>query len=273
MTTQETVNALIAKLEAGLRDVWSEQHFTAYLSTIANFRAYSVSNTLLIYLQRPTATYVAGYQDWRVKYHRQVKKNEKGIRILCPCTYQVTEIDENGNEVKRNILKFKSGYVFDIEQTVGDEIPSICKPLARNIELYPTLLAIVMSLTTAEVRICPSHVRGYYRPADNVIVIDESLSQADQIKTLLHEVAHSILHSETGIAHNADTATREIQAEAVAYVVCQYLGIECTQYSCEYLASWSNGKSNECLRSHINLIKKTSADLIDRIDPLLRAYQ
>lgn len=260
------VDEITAELEQGVQDVLQSDKYRGFLEMMSRFYNYSACNCILIMRQFPEATLVAGYNAWRDKFRRQVKKGEKAIRILAPCPHKKMTVDENGNEKEVRWTTFRATNVFDISQTEGEELPTICNRLTDSVEGYDGIIEKLNGISAVPIRFDRINVAGYYSPADKEIVLCEGMSEAQTVKTLVHEIAHSILHDkDTGTEKNADRNTRELQAESVAYTVCQYMGLDTSEYSFEYLASWSASDDTKELAKSLEVIRKTAKGIIDQI--------
>ena len=279
----ERVRKWTDKLEAGITDLFQSDQYTAYLRAISKLHQYSYGNILLIKLQCPHFSMVAGYGDWRRKYGRHVKAGETGITILAPCPYwtreEVEETGTDGQTVREEKCVRKIGFttatVFDISQTEGREVPSLgVEALTGNVEGYEKLLSTLKTLSPVPVAegALPPGVHGAYHHLEARITLSPGMSQAQTVKTLIHEIAHAKLHAlpvEGGIivgAHEKGRPTREVEAESVAYTVCQYLGLDTGDYSFGYIAGWSSGKEQRELRDALDCICRTAAELIGGID-------
>ena len=279
----ERVRKWTDKLEAGITDLFQSDQYTAYLRAISKLHQYSYGNILLIKLQCPHFSMVAGYGDWRRKYGRHVKAGETGITILAPCPYwtreEVEETGTDGQTVREEKCVRKIGFttatVFDISQTEGREVPSLgVEALTGNVEGYEKLLSTLKTLSPVPVAegALPPGVHGAYHHLEARITLSPGMSQAQTVKTLIHEIAHAKLHAlpvEGGIivgAHEKGRSTREVEAESVAYTVCQYLGLDTGDYSFGYIAGWSSGKEQRELRASLDCIRSTAAELIGGIE-------
>lgn len=276
------------KLEAGIKDVFSSDRYRDYLSTMNKFHGYSYNNLLLIMLQKPDASLIAGYKTWQT-LERQVKRGEKGIMILAPCpkksivytdkvdpqTMEAVK-DEDGNAVKEQkeirYATFRPVAVFDVSQTEGKELPSLSQELKGQVPDYPVLLDAIKEAAPAPVRFdsWEESRKGYYDLMKKEIVIKSDMSELQTIKTAIHETAHSILHSDPTM--KKDAPTMEVEAESVAFVVCQHFGLDTSDYSFGYLAGWSSGKELPELRSSLSTIQKTSSELIEQMDKAISRY-
>ncbi|MCX7884644.1 MAG: ArdC-like ssDNA-binding domain-containing protein [Caloramator sp.] len=277
-------NELLSKIEDGIKSVMNSEKFKAFLKMQSLFHKYSFSNTMLIFLQRPDATMVAGFSTWN-KLGRSIIKGEKGISILAPHPYKYDKvinkidaktgqviIDPNTNEPVKEVvqgegLTFKKVTVFDVKQTQGRELPSICNELKGNSLNAERLINAIKKISKAKILEMQINTgaKGYYNPNDNIIVINKGMSKDQTVKTLIHEYAHSILHSkENEGRHNK--AEKEVQAESVAYIVANHFSIDTGEYSFEYIANYSKGKNLDELKNSFSLIQKTSSKIIEDIE-------
>ena len=264
------IKDITEQLEQGVKDVFESERYKAYLDFMGKFYNYSVNNSILIWMQKPEASLVAGYQTWQKKFKRQVRKGEKGITILAPCPHKFKKEveDENGNLVEKEIqyTSFRATTVFDISQTDGDEVPTLCNDLTGEVENYEELLNALKALAPVPVDFeeIKTGAKGYYSHTEHRIVINEGMSEQQTIKTLIHEIAHSFLHEkENGEEKDADRNTKEVQAESVAYTVCKMLGIDTSEYSFEYVAGWSKGKEVKELNASMEVIRRTAKNIIE----------
>lgn len=261
------IKAITEQLEKGVREVFTSENFINYLTTLSKFHNYSANNCLLIWMQCPEASRVAGFKTWE-KLGRHVIKGQKAIKILAPlpCKFTTTEVDNDGNETEKevNFLRFRSVPVFDISQTEGQALADICSELDGNVESLNTIIEKISSIIPVEFKVIDSGAKGYYSHVDNNIVINEGMSDLQTVKTLLHEFAHSILHNkENGSDKDADRNTKEVEAESVAYIVSSFLGLDTSSYSFEYVASWSSSKEVKELEQSISIIQQTAKEIID----------
>ena len=250
---KDKMNECMKMLEKGVRDVMEGDAYKQYLTFSSRFHQYSYNNCMLIWTQCPKATYVAGFNKWK-QLGRNVKKNEKGIRILIPM-FRKNEDDE------QEVSGYRIGYVFDISQTEGEELAELTSELKGKVEGYADLYDRISSFTDASVHM-ESDIgerHGYYDVSTHEIVVKTGMSEMQTIKTLIHEVMHSILHGKDAL--KVDAHTREIQAESAAYVVCQHLGIDSGEYSFGYIASWAADKSD----AELNQIMSGIQDISNRM--------
>ena len=267
-------------LKTGVEKIKNSEEFKKYLTVMSKFHNYSLNNTLLIYLQNPNATAVAGFNKWKKDFHRTVKKGEKSIRILAPIlkNKELLESDENDNQESKNENKIIVGYrpvpVFDISQTVGEELPQAPKPidLEGSYPLYEQNKNILKKLTGYEVVEAPREdgADGSCNYETKIISIQKNLSEFQKMKTLLHECGHALLHGSLINNDNLDSFEvevmnnrhiREVEAESVSFVVGQFLGFDSSEYSFNYIVNWS-GK-NEYLENSLKRIRNTANQIID----------
>ena len=347
----QQVREITDKLEQGIKELFESERFKEYLRTMSKFYHYSFSNTLLIAMQKPEATYVAGYTSWQRNFDRQVMKGEKGIKILAPAPYKAKEerekidpstqkpvLDADGKPVTETVEvmrpAFKVVSVFDISQTDGKELPDIIvDELSGSVENYAAFFEALKQESPAPIAFedIPGGAKGYFSPVENRIAIQEGMSEIQTIKTAIHEIAHAKLHSidrpepeptwkivmisdggtkrdflsgfaseteaneaaeregwrfvdenrfEWRLEVEEDTSavqemrkdrhTKEVEADSVAYAVCQRYGIETSDYSFGYIAGWSSDKETKELKGSLETIRKTAAEMIDSIDAKLK---
>ncbi|MCT4584089.1 MAG: PBECR4 domain-containing protein [Peptostreptococcaceae bacterium] len=285
---EDKTKEILEKLENGIKETMDSEKYKAFLKVQSQFHNYSFNNAMLIYLQRPDATRVAGYQAWKKNFKRQVMKGEKGIGILAPSPYKYDKwIDKLDPKTKAPIkdpatgevkkekitlegIKFKKVSVFDVKQTEGKELPSLCNELQGNSSNAENIIKAIKQVSEVPVieKNIDNGAKGYYSRLENVIAVQEGMSLDQTAKTLIHEYAHSQLHN-TESAKLLDRATKEVEAESVAYVVSDRFGVDTSQYSFEYLASWSSGKDLKELKDSFSLIQKTANKMIEKIENVL----
>ena len=347
----QQVREITDKLEQGIKELFESERFKEYFRTMSKFYHYSFSNTLLIAMQKPEATYVAGYTSWQRNFDRQVMKGEKGIKILAPAPYKAKEerekidpstqkpiLDADGKPVTETVEvmrpAFKVVSVFDISQTDGKELPDIIvDELSGSVENYAAFFEALKQESPVPIAFedIPGGAKGYFSPVENRIAIQDGMSEIQTIKTAIHEIAHAKLHSidrpepeptwkivmisdggtkrdflsgfaseteaneaaeregwrfvdenrfEWRLEVEEDTSavqemrkdrhTKEVEAESVAYTVCQRYGIETSDYSFGYIAGWSSDKETKELKGSLETIRKTAAEMIDSIDAKLK---
>lgn len=297
-SNKDRLKEITDNIEAGIKDLFESEKFQKYLTTMSRFHNYSVNNTILIHMQRPDATLVAGYNKWQDKFQRHVKKGEKGIQIIAPMTYKkkVEDVkidpdtlspvkDRHGNivmeEKEVRLPWFKPVKVFDISQTDGKPLPQIVSDLTGNVQQYEAFMEALRqsSPVPLEIKSIESNVDGFFSPKDQSITIREGMSEVQTVCAAVHEIAHSKLHNYEKLKEEAavngdlldpivkkDRHTEEVEAESIAYVVCKYYGIETSENSFGYIATWSESKELKELKASLETINKTSSKLIDDID-------
>ena len=285
---QEIIRELTDGLEESIKGFMEGEKYKNFLTKMSQFHNYSLNNQLLIAIQRPGATLCASYTGWK-KQERQVKKGEKGIKIICPAPYKKQALqDKKDPQTGKPVLMadgsprqeiveviipaFKVGYTFDVSQTEGKPLPEITQNLEGN------LTDSQKDLRQALLEICPVPVsfqpvqgaaNGFYRRDTKEIVVDDSLSETHSLKTLIHEMSHALLHSTDIPDAPKDSPTREVQAESVACVVCSYFGIDTSDYSFGYISGWSSGKDTKELKASLEVIRNTSNVIITKAEETL----
>ncbi len=269
MTKTITINKtkeLLNQVDLAIDELKQSEKFQNYLRLIANFNGFSFKNTLLINRQYPNATMVKGFNQWK-KEGVSVKKDSKAIRIFAPAfrKYKETNVETNETLEIEELAYFVNVPVFDISQTNSEKNPTTCKELTQNVENVETILYAIESATSATVHYHEDNTfeNGSYNRVTNVIRVKKYLSNAQKIKTLIHEVAHSLLHDD---ACDLDNQTREFEAESVAYVVCSYLNIDSSDYSIGYLLGYTFDKNKkELIEKTLKRIHNTSNAIIKKI--------
>ena len=292
----ERMKEITDRLETGIQELFESERYKAYLTSMSKFHSYSFNNTLLIAMQG--GQLVAGYNKWRDDFHRNVKRGEKGIKILAPAPYKVKKevpkldeqgqpvMDKDGNPVTEKkeiqVPAFKIVSVFDVSQTEGEPLPSIgVDELAGSVEQYEDFFKALEQTSPVPMAFedIPGGSHGYYHLTEKRIAIQENMSELQTLKTAIHEIAHAKLHAidpETPVTEQADrpdSRTREVQAESVAYAVCQHYGLDTSDYSFGYVAGWSSGKDLKELRASLETIRATAHELITTIDGHLAELQ
>ena len=295
-TEKQRVQELTDKLKQGLQDLFNSDSYRNYLSTMSKFHNYSFNNTLLIAMQKPDATLVAGYKALQKNFERHVNKGEKAIRILAPAPYKIKEerdkidpvtqellLDKDGNpqkeEVEITIPVFRAVSVFDVAQTDGKPIPELAaKELLSDVEGYQDMIRAVEAISPVPIELeeIAGDSKGYYDSEAKRIAVQENMSESQTLKTMIHEVAHSKLHSkevEQDEQMRKDRNTKEVEAESVAYTVCQHFGIDTSDYSFGHIAGWSSGRDTKELRASMDTIRKTASELITGIEGQLHLLE
>ena len=288
----EKMKEITDRLEQGIQDLFESDRFKEYLQVMSKFHNYSFNNTLLIAMQKPDATLIAGYNSWRNLFGRQVSRGAKGIKVIAPSPYKVKKevdkidpktqkpvTDKNGKPVKEEtevtVPAFKVVSVFDVSQTEGKELPTIgVDELTGDVAQYADFFKATEQASPAPVGFekIESGAKGYYSQTEKRIAINEGMSELQNLKTLIHEIAHAKLHDidlnapAKEQADRPDRRTREVQAESIAYAVCQHYGLDTSDYSFSYVATWSSGRELSELKASLETIRSTASELIKDID-------
>lgn len=293
---ESKLDTIMKALEEGVEKVFTSEQYQMYLQTMAKFHNYSFNNTLLIAMQRPDATLLAGYQTWQKKFHRHVKRGEKGIKIIAPVPVkekrQVEKIDKETQEivigidgqpetetVERILPRFRVTTVFDVSQTEGEPLPTLeVNELVGDVFIYEDFMKGLEEISPVPFQFqeIDSGAKGYYSNAEKLVAIQTGMSQAQTMKTAVHETAHAILHDRDVMEENGitkDRMTKEVESESVAYVVCNHFGLDTSDYSFNYVAGWSSDKEMPELRSSMDTIRLTSSQLIADITEKLLELQ
>ena len=292
----ERMKEITDRLETGIQELFESERYKAYLTTMSKFHSYSFNNTLLIAMQG--GQLVAGYNKWRDDFHRNVKKGEKAIKILAPAPFkakkEVQKLDAQGRPVmgkdgkpvtevqEIQVPAFKIVSVFDVSQTEGEPLPSIgVEELTGSVERYGEFFKALEQTSPVPIGFedIPGGSHGYYHLTEKRIAIQEGMSELQTLKTAIHEIAHAKLHAIDPEApameqtDRPDSRTREVQAESVAYAVCQHYGLDTSDYSFGYVAGWSSGKELKELKASLETIRATAHELITTIDGHLAQLQ
>ena len=296
-TNKDRMREIVDSIENGIKELFESDKYRKYLATMSRFHRYSVNNTMLIYMQRPDATHVAGFNKWRDQFGRNVLKGEKGIRIIAPTPYKkkVEEIktdpetnapvlDADGKaiieEKEIRIPMFKVVSVFDVSQTAGKPLPQLAADLSGNVQQYEVFMEALRRASPVPMEIKPvaRDTDGFFSIKAQSITIRAGMSEVQTVCAAVHEIAHAKLHDYehmTELADDGETIlvpgeksrnTEEVEAESISYAVCQYYGIETGENSFGYIATWSKGKELKELRASLETINKTASELITDID-------
>ncbi len=286
---EKQLKEISERLEQGVKEIFTSERYTEYLNTMSKFHNYSFNNTLLITMQKPEATLVAGYQAWQKKFNRHVKRGEKGIQIIAPAPIrekqEIEKIDpvtkepvigEDGQPeteiVEMVIPRFRVTTVFDVSQTEGEPIADLDVPeLTGSVQFYDTFMQALQNISPVPIRMMnvEGEAKGYYHQTEKYIAIQEDMSNVQTMKTGVHEVSHALLHDREVMDAEGvlkDRTTKEVEAESIAYIVCNHFGLDTSEYSFTYIASWCESKDMKALRASMDTIRKTSAEIIGNIE-------
>ena len=295
----EKLKEITDRLEQGITELFDSERYREYLRVMSKFHNYSFNNTLLIAMQKPDASLVAGFSAWKNNFGRNVIKGQKGIKIIAPSPYKVKQemkkidphtqqpiIGKDGKPVTEEkeitIPAYKVVSVFDVSQTEGRELPDIAvNELTGDVERYRDFFAALEKTSPVPIGFeqIPGSSHGYYHLEDKRIAIQEGMSELQTLKTAIHEIAHAKLHDidlnapENEQQPRVDRRTREVEAESVAYTVCQHYGLDTSDYSFGYVAGWSSGRELSELKSSLETIRSAAAEIINSIDENLAELQ
>ena len=296
-SSKERMREIVDSIETGIKELFESDKYRKYLATMSRFHRYSLNNVMLIHLQRPDATLVAGFNKWRDQFGRNVMKGEKAIKIIAPTPFKkkieeakidpdtlMPLLDKDGNTVMEEkeirIPMFKVVSVFDVSQTQGKPLPQLASNLSGNVQQYEIFMEALRrsSPVPMEIRPIERDTDGYFSLTNQSITIRAGMSEVQTVCAAVHEIAHSKLHNydqNTVLADDGETVlapeekdrnTEEVEAESISYAVCQYYGIETAENSFGYIATWSQGKELKELRASLETINRTASELITDID-------
>ena len=276
------------KLENGIKGIFESEQYKTYLNTLSKFHNYSFNNCMLIAMQKPDATYVGSFNFWKKEMERHVLRGEKGIKIIAPVPYktkkEVDKLDAHGKpvykdgkrekeEVEATALAYKVVSVFDVSQTDGKPMPQIgVGELTGSVDRYKDFFAALEKASPVPIGFEPiaSGAKGYYHITENRIAVNAGMSDLQNLKTAIHEIVHARIHSIDGNApadeHRPDRRTREVEAESIAYTVCQHYGLDTSDYSFAYIAKWSGDKDSDALKASLAIIRNEANAIITEID-------
>ena len=286
---EKQLKEISERLEQGVKEIFTSERYTEYLNTMSKFHNYSFNNTLLITMQKPEATLVAGYQAWQKKFNRHVKRGEKGIQIIAPAPIrekqEIEKIDPVTKEpvigddgqpeteiVEMVIPRFRITTVFDVSQTEGEPIAELEVPeLTGSVQFYDTFMQALQNISPVPIRMMnvEGEAKGYYHQTEKYIAIKEDMSNVQTMKTGVHEVSHALLHDREVMDAEGvlkDQTTKEVEAESIAYIVCNHFGLDTSEYSFTYIASWCESRDMKALKASMDTIRKTSAEIIGNIE-------
>ena len=296
-TNRERLQQITAGIEQGIQELFESEKYMRYLSVMSRFHRYSVNNTMLIYMQKPDATLVAGYNKWKNQFERHVKRGEHGITIIAPTPFKkkieeqkldpdtkAPMLDAEGKVIMQEreveIPMFRPVKVFDVSQTDGKPLPELASSLSGNVQNYEVFMEALRRSAPVPLTIEPmaANMDGFFSPDQQRIAIREGMSEVQTVSAAVHEIAHSKLHNYAKAQEEAaragdkeppkkkDRNTEEVEAESISYAVCQYYGIQTGENSFGYIASWSQGKELPELRASLETINKAAGELISDID-------
>ena len=296
-TNRERLQQITAGIEQGIKELFESEKYMRYLSVMSRFHRYSVNNTMLIYMQKPDATLVAGYNKWKNQFERHVKRGEHGITIIAPTPYKkkieeqkldpdtkAPMLDQDGKVIMEEreveIPMFRPVKVFDVSQTDGKPLPELASSLSGNVQNYEAFMEALRRSAPVPLSVEPmaANMDGYFSPDRQRIAIREGMSEVQTVSAAVHEIAHSKLHNYAKAQEEAaragdkeppkkkDRNTEEVEAESISYAVCQYYGIQTGENSFGYIANWSQGKELPELRASLETINKAAGELIADID-------
>ncbi|WP_448781415.1 DUF3849 domain-containing protein [Blautia sp.] len=286
---EKQLKEISERLEQGVKEIFTSERYTEYLNTMSKFHNYSFNNTLLITMQKPEATLVAGYHAWQKKFNRHVKRGEKGIQIIAPAPIrekqEIEKIDPVTKEpvigddgqpeteiVEMVIPRFRVTTVFDVSQTEGEPIAELEVPeLTGSVQFYDTFMQALQNISPVPIRMMnvEGDAKGYYHQTEKYIAIKEDMSNVQTMKTGVHEVSHALLHDREVMDAEGvlkDQTTKEVEAESIAYIVCNHFGLDTSEYSFTYIASWCESRDMKALKASMDTIRKTSAEIIENIE-------
>lgn len=283
---EDQMKEITERLEQGIQELFTSEKYTEYLKAMSQFHNYSFNNTLLIAMQKPGASLIAGLGVWNKKFNRRVKRGEKGIKIIAPAPIrhkeEIEKFDPKTNEpvlrpdgqpeteeIEHIIPRFRVATVFDISQTYGDPVPELDAPeLMGSVENFHVFMEAIRDISPVPMRYTEieGESKGYYSNTEKEIVIQDGMSEKQTMKTAVHEVTHAMCHDREimeELGEKKDRMTKEVEAESVAFTVCSYFGLDTSDYSFPYIAGWCSGMDMNKLRSSMDFIRKTAGSFID----------
>jgi antirestriction protein ArdC len=286
LNQNEKVKELSKRLSEGVQQTFQSGRFKQYLKAVSAFHQYSARNAVLIFLQKPSATYVAGFETWK-KLGRYVRRGEKGLSIFAPV--KVSEkidkpvmddngkpvLDEDGNPKTEAVsevrIRFHPAAVFDVSQTEGKPLPTLCDELQGAVPDFQKIFTAVQNISPYKIAFerMPDDEKGYCSHEAKKIAIRSGMSDAQIVKTLLHEYAHAVLHNGT----EKSREQKEIEAESAAFIVSDFLGIDTSGYSFDYVSSWSYGMDPKQLSDILQNIQDSANSIISRIQEEMKTLE
>ncbi|CAB1248321.1 conserved protein of unknown function [Ruminococcaceae bacterium BL-4] len=299
---KERLKEITDSIEQGIQNLFQSDRYAQYLRTMSRFHRYSVNNTMLIFMQKPDATLVAGFNKWRDQFSRNVMRGEKGIKIIAPTPFKkkieeeklypdtkAPVLDADGKvimeEKEIKIPMYKVVSVFDVSQTEGKPLPTLANDLTGNVKQYEIFMEALRRSSPVPLAFeaMEPNTDGYFSEKGQRIAIRSGMSEVQIVSAAVHEITHATLHNyeqdRLAAAKGDETAeppkpkdrhTEEVEAESVSYAVCQYYGIQTGENSFGYIATWSRGKELPELRASLETINKTASGLISDIDQNFR---
>lgn len=288
-SSRDRLKEITASIEDGIKELFQSEGYAQYLQTMSRFHHYSVNNQVLIHMQKPDATLVAGFNKWKNQFGRNVIKGEHGIKIIAPTPFkkkieqekldpdmQLPMLDADGKIITEEktiqIPMYKPVTVFDVSQTEGKPLPQLAHDLSGNVENYDVFMEALRrsSPVPISVEVMGGGMDGYFDLEHQDIAIRKGMSEVQTVSAVIHEMAHALLHNRTKDAEEKtpelSRSTEEVQAESISYAVCAYYGIATGDNSFGYIASWSKDKTLPELRESLEVISKTADGLINDID-------
>lgn len=288
-SSRDRLKDITASIEDGIKELFQSESYAQYLQTMSRFHHYSVNNQVLIHMQKPDATLVAGFNKWKNQFGRNVIKGEHGIKIIAPTPFkkkieqekldpdtQLPMLDADGKIITEEktiqIPMYKPVTVFDVSQTEGKHLPQLAHDLSGNVANYDVFMEALRrsSPVPISVEVMGGGMDGYFDLEHQDIAIRKGMSEVQTVSAVIHEMAHALLHNRTKDTEEKtpeiSRSTEEVQAESISYAVCAYYGIATGDNSFGYIASWSKDKTLPELRESLEVISKTADGLISDID-------
>ena len=288
-SNRDRLKEITASIEDGIKELFQSETYAQYLQTMSRFHHYSVNNQVLIHMQKPDATLVAGFNKWKNQFGRNVIKGEHGIKIIAPTPFkkkieqekldpdtQLPMLDEDGKIITEEktiqIPMYKPVTVFDVSQTEGRPLPQLAHDLSGNVANYDVFMEALRrsSPVPISIEVMRGGMDGYFDLEHQDIAIRKGMSEVQTVSAVIHEMAHALLHNRTIDTEEKtpeiSRSAEEVQAESISYAVCAYYGIATGENSFGYIASWSKDKTLPELRESLEVISKTADGLINDID-------
>lgn len=287
-SSRDRLKEITASIEDGIKELFQSESYAQYLQTMSRFHHYSVNNQVLIHMQKPDATLVAGFNKWKNQFGRNVIKGEHGIKIIAPTPFkkkieqekldpdtQLPMLDADGKIITEEktiqIPMYKPVTVFDVSQTEGKPLPQLAHDLSGNVANYDVFMEALRrsSPVPISIEVMGGGMDGYFDLEHQDIAIRKGMSEVQTVSAVIHEMAHALLHNRAKDTEEKtpelSRSTEEVQAESISYAVCAYYGIATGDNSFGYIASWSKDKTLPELRESLEVISKTADGLINDI--------